>query len=160
MTEETSSAPDHCENYSGSCQCGHIRYTVSGDLPPAYACHCGECKKQSASAFSVSIPIEWAQLSVAGNIAVRETIAFSGARKLACFCPSCGTRMWHRSAEDSAWITLKVATLDCAASIAPRGHLWVSKKQPWITLDPTLPAFDTQPEDVQTWRTTLTHAKR
>ena len=85
-----------------------------------------------------------------------ETLAFSGTRKLACFCPKCGTRMWHRSSEDSAWITLKVGSLDDAAHISPRGHLWVSKMQVWITLDPALPAFDTQPDDVQAWRTSLT----
>jgi hypothetical protein len=140
----------------GACQCGAIRYSVTGPLPVAYACHCGECKKQSASAFSMSIALEWSRLKAVGEIAAHDTIAFSGARKIACFCPKCGTRMWHRSAPDSDWVTLKVGTLDTAAHISPRGHLWVSKKQPWIILDPALPAFDTQPDDVQTWRTTLT----
>jgi hypothetical protein len=141
--------------HTGSCQCGQVRYTVTGTLPPAYACHCGECKKQSASAFSMSVAVEWARLSVSGEVAIHETIAFSGARKLACFCPACGTRMWHRPLPDSDWVTLKVGTLDDSASVSPRGHLWVSKKQPWITLDPTLTAFDTQPDDVHHWRTTL-----
>jgi hypothetical protein len=63
--------------------------------------------------------------------------------------------MWHRASPDSEWITIKVGTLDCADQIVPRGHLWVSKKQPWIILDPKLPAFDRQPDDVQAWRTTL-----
>lgn len=139
----------------GSCQCGAVCYTVSGLLPAAYACHCGECKKQSASAFSMSIALEWSALSATGKTAIYETRSFSGARKLACFCPSCGTRLWHRSAPDSEWITLKVGTLNDAHLIEPRGHLWVSKKQAWIVLDPALPAFDTQPDDVQAWRTSL-----
>ena len=140
----------------GGCQCRGIRYTISGRLSPAYACHCVECKKQSASAFSMSVALEFARLTVSGEVAIYEAIAFGGARKLACFCPICGTRLWHRGAEESAWITLKVGTLDDAAHISPRGHLWVSKMQPWITLDPALPAFDTQPDDVQAWRTSLT----
>jgi hypothetical protein len=139
----------------GSCQCGQVHYSLTGPLPPAYACHCGECKKQSASAFSMSVPVEWARLKVEGKTEDRETMAFSGARKLACFCPKCGTRMWHRGAQDSEWITLKVGTLADAANISPRGHLWVSKKQPWIILDPALPAFDMQPDDVHLWRTSL-----
>jgi hypothetical protein len=140
---------------SGSCQCGSVRYAVNAPLPAAYACHCSECKKQSASAFSMSMPVEWARLSVVGEVVTHETVAFSGIRKLACFCPHCGTRMWHRSERDSDWITLKVGTLECAQSIEPRGHLWVSKKQPWIVLDPAVPAFDTQPEDVHAWRASL-----
>jgi hypothetical protein len=143
-------------SHIGSCQCGGVRYAVTGTLPPAYACHCGECKKQSASAFSMSVAVKWSRVSASGVLAVHETIGFSGARKLACFCPTCGTRMWHRPSEDSEWITLKVGTLDDAPNISPRGHLWVSKKQPWIMLDPEVPAFDTQPEDVHRWRTELT----
>lgn len=103
----------------------------------------------------MSVPIEWSRLTGSSAVATLEGVAYSGKPKLRCFCPECGTRMWHRSAPDSVWITLKVGTLDDASGISPRGHLWVSKKQPWITLDPSLPAFDTQPEDVQAWRISL-----
>ena len=140
---------------TGGCQCGAIRYTVSDPLPPAYACHCGECKKQSASAFSMSIAIGFDRLKVAGQPVFHESRAYSGARKLAYFCGKCGTRLWHRSAEDSDMITLKVGTLDDAVTISPRGHLWVSKKQPWIVIPEAVPAFETQPEDVQAWRESL-----
>ena len=140
---------------TGSCQCGAVHYTVSGPLPPAYACHCGECKKQSGSAFGLSIAVRWEQVTVTGEVAMSSGLAFSGSPKLRCFCPSCGNRMWHRPSEDSEWITLKAGTLAHGAQITPRGHLWVSKKQPWIVLDPDVPAFDTQPEDVHLWRTNL-----
>jgi hypothetical protein len=104
----------------------------------------------------MSVAVMWARVSATGDLAVHETVAFSGARKCAIFCPGCGTRMWHRPSENSAWITLKVGTLDDASGVSPRGHLWASKKQPWIVLDPALPAFETQPDDVQRWRTSLT----
>jgi hypothetical protein len=143
------------QNPTGGCQCGTIHYSLSGAIPPAYACHCTECKKQSGSAFGLSIAIEWARLKCSGTVVISEGLSYSGKLKLRCFCPKCGTRMWHRESPDSAWITLKAGTLDCAHQIVPRGHLWVSKKQPWIVLDPNLPAFDTQPDDVQAWRTRL-----
>lgn len=139
----------------GGCQCGAVRYIFYGPLPPAYCCHCGECKKQSASAFSMSIALEWSRLSVESETATYESRAFSGARKLAFFCPKCGARLWHRASVESEWITLKVGTLDDADKIEPRGHLWVSKKQPWIVLPDDVPAFDVQPDDVQTWRSSL-----
>lgn len=143
------------ETLSGGCQCGAVRYGVKGPLPAAYACHCGECKKQSASAFSVSVPIRFSAMEIDGATAVFETRAFSGARKLAFFCPQCGTRLWHRSAEDSEWVTLKVGTLDDAAAIAPQGHLWVSMKQQWVSLPEGMPKFETQPSDVHYWRINL-----
>lgn len=99
----------------------------------------------------MSAPIEFARLKVNGDVASVAAVTFSGKPKTRHFCAKCGTRMWHRTA-DNQNVTLKVGTLDDASGISPRGHLWVSKKQPWIVLDPALPAFDTQPDDVQAWR--------
>ena len=140
---------------SGGCQCGAVRYRLQGPLPAAYACHCGECKKQTASAFSLSVPIDTAQLRWTGDPAMFETTAFSGARKLCYFCAACGTRLWHRGSEDSASATLKVGTLDDPSGIEPMGHLWVSKIHPGISIAANVPAFETQPADVAAWRTGL-----
>ncbi|MBO9498641.1 MAG: GFA family protein [Novosphingobium sp.] len=133
---------------TGGCQCGAIQYEIEGDLPPAYCCHCGECKKQSASAFSMSLGIAFSRLTVKGEPAMFETFGFSGAVKRCYFCRSCGTRMWHRSGHNPEFATLKVGTLDDGEGIAPSFHLWVSKKQAGIMLDPAVPAYDTQPENL------------
>lgn len=133
---------------TGHCQCGAIHYEIEGDLPPAYCCHCGECKKQSASAFSMSIAIPFARLKVKGDPAMFETVGFSGAVKRCYFCPHCGTRMWHRSAANPDNATLKVGTLDKGENIAPTFHLWVSKKQAGVILDPDVPAYETQPGNI------------
>ena len=140
---------------AGGCQCGAVRYILSCGLPAAYACHCGECKKQSASAFSMSVVVEFDLLAVTGEFTCFEATAYSGANKRCYFCPRCGTRLWHRSGARPELVTLKVGTLDDSAGIAPQGHLWVSKLQAGIILDPAVPAFDTQPDDVQVWRESL-----
>ncbi len=137
---------------NGGCQCGAIRYSLSGTLPPAYACHCGECKKQSASAFSMSVAVSFDRLTVDGTLTSFEATAYSGAIKTCYFCPKCGTRLWHGSSASPEVVTLKVGTLDEGAHIAPRAHLWVSNKQAGISLDPDVPAFDTQPDNLASWR--------
>ena len=133
---------------TGACQCGAISYQIEGDLPPAYACHCGECKKQSASAFSLSIAIPFSRLDVSGEPACFETAAYSGAVKSCYFCPSCGTRMWHRSTNAPDNATLKVGTINDRQDISPIFHLWVSKKQAGFILDPAAKTYDTQPENL------------
>lgn len=143
------------EEYSGGCQCGAVRYSFNGSMPAAYACHCGECKKQSASAFSLSLPMAFDRLTVYGNPVVFESTAFSGKAKYNYFCSACGTRLWHSGSCPPKQITLKVGTLDDSADITPLGHLWVSKKQAGIFLDPEIEQFATQPNDVSTWRDNL-----
>lgn len=138
--------------HEGGCQCGLIRYWFEGDLPPAYACHCGECKKQSASAFSMSLVIAKSRLQVSQQTNWFETTAFSGAIKQCHFCPHCGTRLWHVSGHAADLFTLKVGTLDNSAHIAPRAHLWVSNLQAGIRLDPNVASFDTQPDNFAEWR--------
>ncbi len=134
--------------HQGGCQCGAVRYRIQGDLPLAYACHCGECKKQSASAFSLSIAIPFARMEVQGDPAMFEVTGYSGATKRCYFCPFCGTRLWHRSAANPDGATLKVGTLDDPQGMAPAFHLWVSRKMPGFTLDPDVPVYETQPDDL------------
>ena len=135
-------------DHTGGCQCGAVTYRVEGELPPAYSCHCGECKKQSASAFSLSIAIPFSRITVTGKPAMFETTAYSGAVKRCYFCRSCGTRLWHRSANSPDSATLKVGTIDNSQAIAPVFHLWVSKKQAGLRLDPDAKTYNTQPENL------------
>ncbi|MFK7843319.1 MAG: GFA family protein [Sphingorhabdus sp.] len=143
------------EIVTGGCQCGAIRYRFAGPVPPAYACHCGECKKQSASAFSMSIPMDYSALTVTGDTSLYESTAYSGITKYNYFCGKCGTRLWHSSDNPPEGITLKVGTLDNSAGIEPLGHLWVSKKQKGIDVDPASDQQSTQPADLLHWRANL-----
>lgn len=140
---------------TGGCQCGAISYQFEGPVPAAYACHCGECKKQSASAFSMSVPMQYARLQVQGTPSSFASTAFSGRTKYNYFCGNCGTRLWHSGSNPPDAMTLKVGTLDDPSGIAPLGHLWVSKKQPGIELDPASDQHLTQPDDLVTWRSNL-----
>lgn len=134
--------------HSGGCQCGAVRYRIAGALPPAYACHCGECQKQSASAFSISIAIAYARIELSGDPAMFEVTGHSGAAKRCYFCRECGSRLWHRSARSPDNATLKVGTLDETGGIAPAFHLWTSRKQGWVVLDPQVTAYPTQPDNL------------
>jgi len=140
---------------TGGCQCGAVRYRLTGAPGRPYACHCRDCQKQSASAFSVSIPVARGDLAVEGPLTSFEKRADSGAATACWFCPSCGTRLFHASSRAPERATLKVGTLDDTSQIRPVAHLWVSRKQPWVILDPDAAAFDTQPADLATWRALL-----
>jgi hypothetical protein len=74
------------------------------------------------------------------------------------FCVRCGTRLFHQSQGNAEFITLKGGTLDDTSTLKPVAHIWVSRKQPWVSLDPTVPAYETQPSDLREWRAMLTGA--
>ena len=55
------------DRLEGGCQCGAIRYRVTGAPVTFYACHCTECQKQSASAFGLSLWVGRSDLQFVRN---------------------------------------------------------------------------------------------
>ncbi len=114
---------------TGGCQCGAIHYEIEGELPPAYCCHCGECKKQSASAFSMSIAIPFERLKVKGRAGDVRDDRLQRRGEALLFLPAlrhaaCGTarppiRAMRRS---------RSARFDHGEHIVPTFHLWVSRE--------------------------------
>lgn len=141
---------------AGGCQCGAVRYQLSVSHPVVYACHCRECQRQSGSAFALSLPVLRETLALTGALGIWHRAADSGARSTCSFCPVCGTRIHHASSGSPGWLTLKAGTLDDTSQIVIRCHIWVRSRQPWVVLDPVVPAFETQPADLAGWRRALT----
>jgi len=141
---------------TGGCQCGACRYRIEGRRPPVYACHCRECQKQSASAFGMSMPVARSALLLTGETRCHSRSTDSGSRSDCHFCPQCGSRLYHQSYRNPDYVTVKAGTLDRTDELVAVAHIWVSRKQPWVRLDPAVPAFDSQPEDLTEWRRILT----
>ena len=72
------------------------------------------------------------------------------------FCEACGTRLYHQSTGETDWMTIKGGTLDRSDLLTLIGHIWVKRQQPWLQLPPDMPFHDTQPEDLDGWRRSLT----
>jgi hypothetical protein len=136
----------------GGCQCGAVRYWLDQEPVVVYACHCLECRKQSASAFGLSMSIRPESLRVEGRLEAYERPTDSGSVTRCWFCPRCGTRIFHQPSRAGAAASLKGGTLDDIAEVQPVAHIWVSRKLPWVLLDPAVPAFDSQPENFAAWR--------
>jgi hypothetical protein len=141
--------------FQGGCQCGAIRYTIRLKTLIAYACHCSECKKQSASSFAISVPIPAKYLHLTGQLSNYTRSTDSGASTSCVFCPSCGTRVYHQSDRSPELVTIKGGTLDEIANLPLVAHLWTTRKHAWIELPADAENFETQPTDLKQWRNNL-----
>lgn len=118
---------------TGGCQCGAIRYRVSAAPAGIWACHCNQCRKQSGSAFglSMSLPLdalEW----TAGEPKVWMRKADSGHIVDCLFCGNCGSRLAHRRHEHGGRITLKPGTLDETDWFVPQKHMFTEDALGWV----------------------------
>jgi hypothetical protein len=113
---------------TGGCQCGRVRYEIAAEPVEIYVCHCRECRKQSASAFGISVMVpvaafrltkgearEWTRPADSGNIVVCH------------FCATCGSRIWHDAPGD-ATISVKGGSLDEPPDLTGVPHIWTARK--------------------------------
>jgi hypothetical protein len=138
---------------AGGCQCGAVRFQIAADRLVAYACHCLECQKQSASAVGLSVPVRAEAFAIEGPLGCWSRTADSGATSDCFFCRVCGTRLYHARGPD--WVIVKGGALDESADLEPLAHLWVKRKQPWLPLPEGAVCFETQPDDLPAWRAGL-----
>ncbi len=133
---------------TGGCQCGAVRYELTGEALPSIICHCKECQKQTSSAFGMTLPVAKRDFRLtSGALKEWRRTADSG-RELACyFCPECGNRIYHSSSLGPDYWHLKPGTLDDTSWLAPVAQVWTNSAQPWLEL-PDLRSFASQPPDI------------
>lgn len=113
----------------GGCQCGAVRYGISGEVLELYVCHCRECQRQSASAFGISVIVSRETLAVtAGRPKFWSRAADSGNTVDCAFCPDCGTRLWHQGRGFADVVSVKGGSLDDAVDLGQAVHIWTSRR--------------------------------
>ena len=131
---------------TGGCQCGETRYESTGEPLALYVCHCRECRKQSASAFGMSLEVPRDGLRVTRGAPKFWSRASDSGRRIRCaFCPSCGSRLWHEAEGAPVTVTLKAGSLDQAIDFSTAIHVWTSRKLPGLAIPPGAMAFPEEP---------------
>jgi hypothetical protein len=131
---------------TGGCQCGQVRYESSGEASALYVCHCSECRKQSASAFGMSLEVRRDGLRVLSGKPRSWSRATDSGRRLKCFfCPRCGSRLWHERDPPGDTINIKAGSLDQPIDIANAVHIWTSRKLEGVIIPANARQFPKEP---------------
>jgi hypothetical protein len=132
---------------TGGCQCGQARYEVTSEPTEIYVCHCTECRKQSASAFGISVDFPRASLRLTqGGVASWTRAADSGRRRECFFCPVCGSRLWHAMPDSDADISVKGGSLDAPPDLTNAVHIWTSRKLAGVIIPANARQYPREPE--------------
>jgi hypothetical protein len=116
------------DSRAGGCQCGSVRYELRSSPLEVYVCHCVECRKQSASAFGISVIVSSAAFALTRGAPKRWSRQTDSGRILDCFfCPECGSRVWHGDLERRETISVKGGTFDEPVDLSTAVHIWVSR---------------------------------
>lgn len=133
--------------YSGSCQCGAVKYSSTGNIIGLYICHCRECQKQSASAFGITLEVAKDGFCVTSGTPQYWNRATSGGRELKCaFCQICGSRLWHEYTSESNTISIKGGSLDSPLDVSNAIHVWTKQKLPGVIIPSNIEQFLEEPD--------------
>lgn len=130
----------------GGCQCGRVRYQVSGEPLAVSVCHCTECQRQSGSAFGMSWIVRQSEFQLLKGSLKTFTRSSDSGRPVACaFCPECGTRIYHVPRYVDGVFNVKPGTFDDPSSVQPTREVWTARRQPWVQVTGEVQSFERQP---------------
>jgi hypothetical protein len=131
---------------TGGCQCGGAAYAIAGAPLEVYVCHCLECRRQSASAFGISVIVRAADFSVRRGNLSRYTRAATRGGTLDCtFCADCGSRLFHATPGEDV-ISVKGGSLDVPPDLSAAVHIWTSRKMPGVIIPPDAVRWPEEPD--------------
>ena len=122
----------------GGCQCGSVRYRVTGSPVLAALCHCSMCRRANAAPAVAWSMYEDAQVVFpAAEPAIYESSP--GCRRG--FCSRCGTQISFTADYIPGLIDITIGSLDRPEEVAPSLHYWESRRLPWLHLADGLPRY-------------------
>ena len=133
------------ESFEGGCQCGGTRYRMTRPPMFVHACHCGECRRLTGSAFALNALVESDRIeTLAGAPEPAPVIGTSGKPQTILRCPRCRVALWsHYPRLGRLGLGLRVGTLDDPGAWQPDAVIFTESKMPWVALPEGIPTFET-----------------
>jgi hypothetical protein len=122
----------------GGCQCGFIRYRITGGPLLTALCHCTMCRRANAAPAVAWAMYQESQVEFANASPARYESSSGAIRG---FCPRCGTQICFSAEYIPGLIDITIGSLDDPAQVPPQLHYWESKRLPWVHFSDQLPRY-------------------
>ncbi|KAK3637389.1 hypothetical protein LTR56_008719 [Elasticomyces elasticus] len=123
----------------GSCACGATKYTFSGDPVTSAICHCLDCRKLTASAFSTAFLVPSTNFAFSEGSPVKTTTLkhhVEGMTLTPHFCGNCGSFICKTVDDDRfrGCHIVMAGTLDAENDhvAKPEMELWTKYRLDWV----------------------------
>ena len=143
--------------FDGSCLCGAVKVRITEPPLLTLTCHCRDCQKMSASAYSLGTLFPSSGFSCTGEL-IRGGLG-SGARTHY-YCKACLGLIYTKIEGADDRITLRTSVLNEAELFEPFVELMTDEKMPWVNV-PAAYSFKRFPTSVDELKALLEeYAKR
>ncbi|MGA9573516.1 MAG: GFA family protein [Lysobacterales bacterium] len=129
---------------SGSCLCGKVRYTATGEESRFYHCHCQRCRKATGTAHASNLflmgTLEWES----GEDLIRSYKLPEAERFTNTFCGQCGGRV-PRFIEAAGMVFIPAGSLDTEPEMTPQARIFTGSGAAWCCDGTDIPTFSEYP---------------
>jgi hypothetical protein len=117
---------------TGRCLCGGVTYSVDAEPVWQGVCHCSNCQRQTASAFSTIVGVLSKALTVQGSTIATFKTASEGYQSTTerRFCFTCGSPIFSTIESMPGLTFLKAGTIDDISWFEPTAEIWTRSSQP------------------------------
>ncbi len=129
---------------SGSCLCGAVRYTATGEAQRFYHCHCKRCRKASGTGHASNLFLQGTLEWESGEDQLIGYKLPEAKRFTNTFCRICGSRM-PRFIEKSGVVFIPAGSLDEEPGLAPQARIFGGSRADWSCDGTELPGFNEYP---------------
>lgn len=129
---------------AGSCLCGAVRYTVTGEAQRFYHCHCSRCRKASGTGHASNLFVLGSLAWDSGEELVQHFKLPGANRFTNSFCRTCGGRV-PRFIENLGMVFIPAGSLDQDPGIGPQARIFVGSRANWSCVEGTLQEFEDYP---------------
>ena len=108
------------DRFTGSCQCGNVRFVATGKPWRVGICHCLDYRKHHGALFSASAIFPEDAVTVEG-----ELHEYQGRH----FCPACGSSVFARTDDE---VEIHLGALDAPNQLMPTYEGWTVRRESWL----------------------------
>jgi hypothetical protein len=129
---------------TGSCLCGLVRYSASGEPWRFYQCYCMRCRKATGSSNASNLFLKGTLAWQSGEDGISTYKLPQAERFATSFCRSCGSRV-PRFIEKIGMVFIPAGSLDDEPGFAVQARIFVGSRAAWSCDTPALPEYDEYP---------------
>ncbi|KXF90762.1 GFA family protein [Phaeobacter inhibens] len=116
---------------TGACLCGAVQLHVTAFPLLTLACHCRDCQKLTASAYSLTVMFPAEAVTATGELVLGGK---HGEARKHYYCPTCLSFVLSRLKAAPERVNLRASLLDDLTWFTPFVEIMTEDKQPWATV--------------------------
>jgi hypothetical protein len=129
---------------TGACQCGTVRFQITGAFESFFLCHCARCRKDTGSAHAANLFSSTAEITWLSGYDSIKTYRIADTQHERSFCTVCGSAL-PRVQMNGALLVVPAGSLDSEIDIRPTAHICFASRAQWDSQLEEVPKIDGLP---------------